>query len=116
MIMKKLFLLITLLISPSVFAWWGGYGPGPMYGPGVGFAYPVAPMGYGYGYGYGGYGGYMYPPLQVPSFNYTTVVQQPAPPPQVIYREREVPMPPASNRAFEQCDEENDRMRKYFKK
>jgi hypothetical protein len=97
--MKKILILVGLFVAGSANAWIypGGFGPG-FYG---GF-------GYGYGMGYGM--GYMYPPLQVPSFNYTTVIQQ-SPPiiieqrqPEVIYRDREV------------CNSECERLRGYFGK
>lgn len=104
--MKKILFAALFLMSFNSNAWLEPFSP-----------YGMMPIPYG-GYGYGmGYGGYMYPPLQVPSFNYqTTVIQQPAPiivqqQPQVIYRES-----PPQVIYKEVCNEECERLRKYFGK
>ena len=101
----KTLILILILFSSQVNAWWG---PGP-WGPGPGF-------GYGYGMGFPAYG-YMYPPIQYPSFNYqqTVVVQQPSPPPQVIERVIEPPSRVIVEER-EVCNDECERMRRYFRK
>ena len=83
--MKKVLFLVGILVSSQASAWI--YGPGP--------------------YGYGGYG-YMYPPLQVPSFNYqTTIVQQPPPviiqEPRVI--EKVITPPPKIEYKYKPCDD-----------
>ena len=102
--MKKILFAALFLLSFNSNAWYGSYGP-----------YGMMPYGMYGGYGYGM--GYMYPPLQVPSFNYqTTVIQQPAPiivqqQPQVIYRES-----PPQVIYKEVCNEECERLRKYFGK
>lgn len=98
----KTIILALILFSSQVSAW----GPGPFY-PGP--YYGGVPFGYGMGY--------MYPPIQYPTFNYqqTVIVQEPPPPAQVIIRE-----PPPPQRVIieerEVCNDECERMRRYFRK
>jgi len=112
--MRNVLMLTALLVSSQANAWLEPFSP-----------YGMIP----YGGMYGGYGygmGYMYPPLQVPSFNYqTTVIQQPAPiivqqppqqviygesPPEVIYKDKVI------YKEVEVCNDECERLRGYFRK
>ena len=98
----KTIILILILFSSQVSAWCGP-GCGPGFYPGMGWG--------GMPYGY------MYPPLQYPTFNYqqTVVVQQPQvierviePQPRVIIEERRV--------IDRYSIDENERLRRYFGK
>jgi len=96
-------LLLTLLLFSSQADAWGPWGPGP--------------WGYGMGMPYG----YMYPPLQYPTFNYqqTVVVQQPQyqpPPPQEIIIREPPPRVIIQERQVEVCNQECERLRRYFNK
>lgn len=97
---KTLFLAL-ILTSSQVSAW---YGPGP-YMP----CCPGPMWGYGYGMGY------MNPPLQYPTFNYqqTVIVQEP---PQVIVREQPRVIVEEREVIREVCNDECERMRRYFNK
>lgn len=100
----KIIILALILFSSQVSAW---YGPGPGY-------FPCCP-GPAWGYGMG----YMYPPLQYPTFNYqqTVIVQEPPPPPQVIVREPPPRVIVEEREVIrEVCDSECERMRRYFRK
>lgn len=93
----KTLLLALILFSSQVSAW---YGPGPGWGMGWG-------PGFGYGMGYT-------PFIPGPTFNYqqTVIVQEPPPPAQVIIREQ----PRVIVEEREVCNDECDRLRRYFKK
>ena len=101
----KTIFLTLILFSGQVSAW---------YGPGPGFFPPGGCWGCGYGMGY------MYPPLQYPTFNYqqTVIVQEPPPPAQVIIREqpRVIVEEREVIRDNPRYIEENERLRGYFNK